>query len=153
MLFPAENLEKASDRVRREVISWAMRKLGVEEWRKMIKDVRWSGWVWVGECFFWYWPTRVVPDQRPLNGCVCVSVSCRACFNCIRGFLRAGCIERGIGRSVSTCKRRHSTCYDSLLNATARALKTSVRCHHFHRDRKQIIQFAWLFLWCWNWYA
>jgi len=19
-------------------------------------------------CFFWYWPTRVVPDQRPLNG-------------------------------------------------------------------------------------
>jgi len=26
----------------------------------------------VGECFFWYRPTRVVPDQRPLNGCVCV---------------------------------------------------------------------------------
>ena len=44
------------------------------KWRKMIKDVRWSGWVWVGECFFWYWPTRVVPDQRPLNGCVCVCV-------------------------------------------------------------------------------
>jgi len=44
------------------------------EWRKMIKDVRWSGWVWVGECFFWYRPTLVVPDQRPLNGCVCVCV-------------------------------------------------------------------------------
>ena len=42
------------------------------KWRNMTKDVRWSGWVWVGECFFWYWPTRVVPDQRPLNGCVCV---------------------------------------------------------------------------------
>jgi len=41
------------------------------KWRKMIKDVRWSGWVWVGECFFWY---RVVPDNRPLNGCVCVCV-------------------------------------------------------------------------------
>ena len=26
------------------------------------------------ECFFWYWPTRVVPDKRPLNGCVCVCV-------------------------------------------------------------------------------
>ena len=27
----------------------------------------------MGECFFWYWPTRVVPDQRPLNGrCCCV---------------------------------------------------------------------------------
>ena len=22
----------------------------------------------MGECLFWYRPTRVVPDQRPLNG-------------------------------------------------------------------------------------
>ena len=44
------------------------------KWMKMIKDVRWSGWVWVSECFFWYQPTRVVPDQRPLNGCVSVYV-------------------------------------------------------------------------------
>jgi len=29
----------------------------------------------VGECFFWYWPTWVVPDKRPLNGCVCVCVT------------------------------------------------------------------------------
>jgi len=28
----------------------------------------------VGECFFRYRPTRVVPDKRPLNGCVCVCV-------------------------------------------------------------------------------
>jgi len=26
----------------------------------------------VGEFSFWYRPTCVVPDQRPLNGCVCV---------------------------------------------------------------------------------
>ena len=25
-------------------------------------EAQWSGWVWVGECFFWYRPTRVVPD-------------------------------------------------------------------------------------------
>ena len=27
----------------------------------------------MGECSFWYRPTRVVPDQRPLNGrrCCC----------------------------------------------------------------------------------
>ena len=44
------------------------------KWRKMIKEARWSGWVWVGECSFWYRPTRVVPDQRPLNGrCCCCS--------------------------------------------------------------------------------
>jgi len=29
----------------------------------------------VGECFFWYRPTRVVPDQRPLNGRCCCSFS------------------------------------------------------------------------------
>ena len=28
----------------------------------------------MGECFFWYQPTRVVPDQRPLNGCMRVCV-------------------------------------------------------------------------------
>ena len=28
----------------------------------------------MGECFFWYQPTWVVPDQRPLNGCVYVCV-------------------------------------------------------------------------------
>jgi len=25
----------------------------------------------VGECFFWYRPTRVVPEKRPLNGRCC----------------------------------------------------------------------------------
>ena len=50
-------------------VSWIKRML----WRKVIKEARWSGWVWVGECFFWYRPTRVVPDQRPLNGrCCCM---------------------------------------------------------------------------------
>ena len=28
-------------------------------WRKLIKDAWWSGWLWVGECFFWYQLTRV----------------------------------------------------------------------------------------------
>jgi len=28
----------------------------------------------VGECFFWYRPTRVVPDQRPLKVVVVVVV-------------------------------------------------------------------------------
>jgi len=49
------------------------------KWRKMIEDVRWSGWVWVSECFLWYWPTRIVPHQRPLNGCVCVCVCVCVC--------------------------------------------------------------------------
>jgi len=35
----------------------------------------------VGECFFCYRPTWVVPDKRPLNGCVCACV--RACV-CVR---------------------------------------------------------------------
>jgi len=41
----------------------------------------------VGECFFWYWPTRVVQDKGPLNCCVCVCVMCHdriksAAFTC-----------------------------------------------------------------------
>ena len=57
------------------------RKLNKEDatdrckWRKLIKEVHWPGWVWVGECFFWYRPTRVVPDKRPLNGCCCCTLS------------------------------------------------------------------------------
>ena len=42
-------------------------------WRKLIKDVWWSGWGWIGECFFWCWPTWVVLDKKPLNGCACVT--------------------------------------------------------------------------------
>ena len=29
-----------------------------------------SGWVWVGECFFWYCPTQLVLDKLLLNSCV-----------------------------------------------------------------------------------
>ena len=65
------------------------RKLNKEDamdcckWRKVIKEERWSGWVWVGECFFWYWPTRVVPDQRPLNGRCCCCQCGLQCFNTV----------------------------------------------------------------------
>ena len=41
-------------------------------WKKLIKDVWWSGWVWEGECFFWYQPTQIVPTKGPLNGCACL---------------------------------------------------------------------------------
>ena len=53
------------------------RKLNKEDamdrckWRKVTKEVRWPGWVWAGECYFWYRPTRVVLDKRPLNFCCC----------------------------------------------------------------------------------
>ena len=26
----------------------------------------------MGECFFWYRPIRAVPEQKPLNVCVCI---------------------------------------------------------------------------------
>ena len=57
------------------------------KWRKMVKDIRWSEWVWVGECFFWYRPTRLVPDQRPLNGCMCVCVC--VCVSCHKNGISA----------------------------------------------------------------
>ena len=55
------------------------RKLSKEDamdccrWRKLIKDVWWSGWVWVGECFFWYRPTWA-PRQKAVKR-LCVSVT------------------------------------------------------------------------------
>ena len=50
----------------RHLFAWIVLK-----WRKFIKDVRWSGWVRVGECFFWYQPIRVVPAKGRLT-VVCV---------------------------------------------------------------------------------
>jgi len=41
------------------------------------RDIWWPRWVWVGECFFWYRLTQVVPDkiQRAVKQlCVCVCV-------------------------------------------------------------------------------
>ena len=50
----------------------------------------------MGECFFWYRPTWVVPDQRPLNGrccCCCLSVfSCTVLFVSISQVI--GCEDR-----------------------------------------------------------
>ena len=43
-------------------------------WKKLIKIGWWSGW-WVGECFFWYWLTRVVPDKGRKTVVVCVLFS------------------------------------------------------------------------------
>ena len=65
-------------------------------WRKLIKDVWWTGWAWVGECFFWYRSIWLVPDKGPLNGCVCVCV-----------YLLNVCVAR---RLVSTryCTRFHT---------------------------------------------
>jgi len=44
----------------------------MEEVDKRMSDNQ-DGCEWVS--FFWYRPTRVVPDQRPLNGCVRVCVT------------------------------------------------------------------------------
>jgi len=54
-------------------------------WEKLIKDGWWSGWVSVGDCFFWYWPTQVVLDKGPLNGCLCV---CRERLFPVRTLIR-----------------------------------------------------------------
>jgi len=47
----------------------------MEEVDKGCPMIRMGEWV----SFFWYRLTRVVPDQRPLNGCVCVCVCVCAC--------------------------------------------------------------------------
>jgi len=56
-------------------------------WRKLRKAVWRSGWMWVGECFFWYQLTLVVLDKGPLNGCVCVCVFCSGCSCCANNWV------------------------------------------------------------------
>ena len=67
------------------------------------------------ECFFWYWPTRVVPDKRPLNGCVRVCVyyavhgsqgqrnnwGTEACASPKFGLLTVEACCRGVCQSIS----------------------------------------------------
>jgi len=42
----------------------------------------------VGECFFWYRPTRVVPEQRSLNGRCCCCCCCHKAVEAAIGVLR-----------------------------------------------------------------
>ena len=74
----------------------------------------------MGECFFWYRPTWVVPDKRPLNGCVCVcACACACCMAAAAGVFQLrppqpavylflldvsfNAIETGLLFSVSSC--------------------------------------------------
>jgi len=50
----------------------------------------------VGDCFFWYRPTLVVPDQRPLNGCVRVRVRACACVRAAGYQPRPQVVDRGM---------------------------------------------------------
>ena len=47
----------------------------------------------MGESSFWYRPTRVVPDQRPLNGRCCCVVPF-FCIHILQGSV-ATCLKRG----------------------------------------------------------
>ena len=69
----------------------------------------------MGECFFWYRPTRVVPDQRPLNGCVCVCV-------CVLSFLRSF-VHPSIHPSIGLM----SSYFDGLLFHVADVYRTCTR--------------------------
>jgi len=82
---PGERLSKRTVKH----VNWTEDAMDRSKWRKLTKDVRWPVWVWVGECFFWYLPTGVVPDQTPLNGCVCMywqtlEFRCHIHFHCLQ---------------------------------------------------------------------
>jgi len=60
----------------------------------------------VGECFFWYQPTQVVPDQRPLNSCMCVT-AVKAVYWLVSIVLALlmhwSCLDVGICRHYRSC--------------------------------------------------
>ena len=77
-------------------------------WRKLIKDVWWTGWVWVGECFFWYRPTQLVQDKGPWNSCVCVCVHARArvCV-CVCGWLTQVFQRQDVTQRLAKLCKKH----------------------------------------------
>jgi len=60
----------------------------------------------VGECFFWYQPTQVVPAQRPLNSCMCVTAM-KAVYWLVSIVLALlmhwSCLDVGICRHYRSC--------------------------------------------------
>ena len=60
----------------------------------------------MGECFFWYRPTRVVPDKRLLNCCVCVLINnhCEPSLDCMQdGLVQQIHICGGLAEQPMTC--------------------------------------------------
>ena len=57
----------------------------------------------MGECFFWYWLTRVVLDKGPSNGCACVcGYGCSR--DIIRGEITVGCkTQKSVSWHESVC--------------------------------------------------
>ena len=64
----------------------------------------------MGECFFWYRPTRVVPDKRLLNGCVCVCVS--STIGPAVSVPMATGVEQLLNCGMDGCKFRSIVCND-----------------------------------------
>ena len=71
-----------SNRTWREVVEkdCQARKLNKENatdcsrWRKLIKDARWSWWMWVGECFFWYLGSPGSKGHLCVFSCACTFI-------------------------------------------------------------------------------
>ena len=72
----------------------------------------------MGECFFWYRPTRVVPDKRPLNGCVCVCV-CVCVRVCVWVLYDRNC-KQCLGDIVKSAGYLHSLLPRHLVNTFVR---------------------------------
>ena len=84
-------------------------------WRRLIKDDWRPRWVWVGKCFFWYRPTRIVPDKRPLNVCVCACV--RACLRaCVCVQVNIQCCQLWTRGSNASALSGHVWCMQRLLD-------------------------------------
>ena len=66
----------------------------------------------MGECFFWYWPTWVVPDKGPLDGCVCVCV-----YVCVRACVCVCNIRR-----TNVVAARRIECFHMSVNVSSEHL-------------------------------
>jgi len=91
----------------------------------------------VGECFFWYQLTRVVLDQRLLNGCVCVSVKFVFYQNyfiiCICTYKSLSAAQLTYLPLVTSAVSTHS------LDPFGQVARTCWRCLHYHPSLADIL--------------
>jgi len=66
----------------------------------------------VGECFFWYWPTRVVPDQRVIKQLCVIVMNCTMSGVTQLNFDVHQPVGKGFGTDVDL--RRYSSHEDRL---------------------------------------
>jgi len=90
----------------------------------------------VGECSFWYRPTRVVPDQRPLNGRCCCCCSGERSFSALKRIEKSKMLDEKLNHlsvmSIESGVLRKLDFSDTISEFVKKSEKNVLLIHVFH---------------------